>query len=135
MGERARRAELVVEEHADRDADDGCGRYSEVEGSAQPPSDLVATATEHRPPDSDHHEQPYGQEQREQGRSEKRSEHQVSLGRRSGTTVFFAGSSRSYAATSTAIVNGIEAGTHMIPAASCWSASADSPPGRWASAA
>ena len=32
-----------------------------------------------------------------------------------------------------AIVNGIEPGTHITPAASCWSPSAESPPGRCAS--
>ena len=88
----------------------------------------------HQIPTTD--EQPDGQEEREQGRGEERSEHQVSLGRRSRTTVRSSdGSSKRYAATSTAIVNGIDAGTHMIPAASCWSASADRPPGRCASAA
>ena len=62
--------------------------------------------------------------------------HQVSLGRRSrtGTASPAAGRSTDPASDTRrqkiAIRNGIEAGTHMIPAAICWSASAESPPGR-----
>ena len=111
-------------------------RRTRPRGRRSGASDFVAAARRYRPPDPNDHEHSDGQKEREQGRGEERCEHQVSLGRRSRTPVRSSvGSSRRYAATSTAIVNGTDAGTHMIPAASCWSASADSPPGRCASAA
>jgi len=136
MSERARRAELVVQEQAESDTDDGGGGDCDDEDSAHPrqTSSRRRATSVHQIPTTTSKPTGRSSVSKDAVRNEA-SIDQVSLGRRSGTTAFLAGSRSSYAATSTAIVKGIDAGTHMIPAASCWSASAERPPGRWASAA
>ena len=82
-------------------------------------------------------------EERQQRAGQERGDHGISLGRRVSVLTAsllrrhapVAGSSQRNAATKRTMQYGTEPGTHITPAASCWSASAESPPGRCASAA
>ncbi len=77
-----------------------------------------------------------GREVRRRGKSRHRrftslARHQCSpASRRTQPRRRAPGSSQPYAQTSAITVHGTEPGTHMMPAASCWSASADRPQGR-----